>query len=118
MFASTQPWLSRIALGAALVLCAAPLVAEEPAASEEFAPEHLEYFEKSVRPVLVAHCYECHSAKKQESGLRLDSRAAVLTGGESGPAVVPGEPDKSLLVSALHYADDGPQMPPTQLRPW
>src|SRR4051812_15458632 len=62
-------------------------------------PEQIEFFEKKVRPVLAEHCYRCHSAdaKKLKGGLRLDSRGAVLQGGDTGPAVVPGEPDKSRL---------------------
>jgi Protein of unknown function (DUF1553)/Protein of unknown function (DUF1549)/Planctomycete cytochrome C len=77
-------------------------------------PAQLQFFEKQVRPVLVEHCYECHSAgaKKIKGGLRLDSRQAVLRGGDSGPAVEPGEPEKSLLVRAVTYADPELQMPP------
>ncbi|MBI1247917.1 DUF1553 domain-containing protein [bacterium] len=70
------------------------------------------YFEQKVRPILVAQCYECHSEKSKEIGgkLLLDSRAGILKGGESGPAVVPGEPEKSLLLDALHYETF--EMPP------
>ena len=64
-----------------------------------------EFFEKKIRPVLVAHCFECHSADSQESGLRVDSLAAMLTGGERGPAIVPGNPDESLLISAVRHSD-------------
>ena len=74
----------------------------------------LEFFEKRVRPVLVEHCYECHSAKakKLKGKLRLDSREAVLRGGETGPAVVAGSPEESLLISAVRYHDKDLQMPP------
>ena len=63
-------------------------------------------FEKHVRPVLVEHCYECHSARSNpiEGQLRLDSRSGWQVGGEHGPAIVPGDADKSLLVKALRYA--------------
>jgi mono/diheme cytochrome c family protein len=71
----------------------------------------LDYFEREVRPVLVNHCQECHGAKKQESSLRLDSREAVLQGGLSGPAIVPSEPGKSLLIAAIRHEGDV-QMPP------
>jgi hypothetical protein len=71
-----------------------------------------EFFEKAVRPLLATRCLECHGAKDPESGLRLDSRSAILAGGENGPAIIPGEPEKSLLITAIHYGDDGPQMPP------
>jgi mono/diheme cytochrome c family protein len=70
-----------------------------------------EFFEKSIRPVLAANCFECHGPRKHKAGLRLDSRDAMLTGGESGPAIVPGAPEKSLLVKAIHYKDE-PRMPP------
>jgi cytochrome c553 len=74
-------------------------------------PAQSDFFEQSVRPVLAAHCVECHGPKKQKGGLRLDSRAAMLAGGDSGPAIVPGHPETSLLVAAINYAAS-PQMPP------
>jgi hypothetical protein len=72
----------------------------------------LEFFEKKIRPVLVAQCYECHSAKSKivQANLYLDTREGTLRGGDSGPAVVPGEPEKSLLIEALRY--EGYEMPP------
>lgn len=77
------------------------------------APEQEQFFETQVRPLLAAKCLECHGDKKQESGLRLDSRATVLKGGDSGsPAVVPGQPEKSLLIAAVKHTGDF-QMPPT-----
>ncbi len=68
----------------------------------------IEFFEKKIRPVLVEHCYECHAAgaKKVRGGLLLDSRAGVRKGGESGPVIVPGDPDKSLLIKAVRYTDE------------
>ena len=69
------------------------------------------FFEQDVRPLLVEHCYSCHARSKQKGGLRLDSLDAILTGGDSGPAVVPGKADESLLVDAIHY--EGPEMPPS-----
>src|SRR5262245_66032226 len=78
----------------------------------------LEFFEKQVRPLLAARCYECHSGKsvKLEGGLRLDSLAAALKGGETGPAVVPGKPKESLLVDAINYGELY-QMPPKSKLP-
>ena len=72
------------------------------------------FFEKQVRPLLVEHCHSCHSAKakKERGGLALDSREAILKGGDSGPAVVPGKPDQSLLISAVHATKPELQMPP------
>src|SRR5690606_11902238 len=72
----------------------------------------LEFFEKKVRPILVERCYECHGADKQKGGLRLDHRAGVQQGGDSGPAITPGEPEKSRLARALSWDDPDLQMPP------
>ncbi len=85
-----------------------PLTAANPA------PGEVEFFEQKVRPVLVEHCYKCHSAqaKKPKGGLLLDSRAALLKGGDSGPAVVPGQPDESRLVEAVRYQNVDLRMPP------
>jgi cytochrome c553 len=71
----------------------------------------MEFFEKSVRPVLVANCFECHGPDKTKGRLRLDSRDMMMHGGESGPAIVPGNPKGSLLIQAIHYQDE-PKMPP------
>jgi cytochrome c553 len=70
-----------------------------------------DFFEKAVRPILVEQCVRCHGPEKQKGKLRLDSRAALLAGGASGPTVVPGKPADSLLIKAIHY-DDSPRMPP------
>jgi cytochrome c553 len=77
-------------------------------------PAQLEFFEKQVRPLLVKSCFQCHGPDKQRGGLRLDSRAAALTGGDSGSALVPGQPDKSRLVQAVRYASDTLRMPPKE----
>ena len=84
----------------------------------ETAPEPtkagLEFFEKNVRPILAEHCYKCHSIaeKTSKGGLILDSRDGMLKGGDEGPAVVPGNPAKSLLLRAITYTDNELQMPP------
>ncbi|MAR09429.1 MAG: hypothetical protein CL681_05585 [Blastopirellula sp.] len=72
----------------------------------------VEFFEKQIRPVLVKHCYACHSAKSKELGgqLRLDTAAGLSRGGESGPVIEVGTPEKSLLIRALRY--QGTEMPP------
>lgn len=77
-------------------------------------PEQLRFFESKIRPVLVESCYKCHSeqAKKVRGGLLVDSREGLLRGGDSGPAIVPGQPDKSLLIQAIRYHDESMQMPP------
>ena len=74
--------------------------------------EQFDFFEEKIRPLLAMHCYECHSEKKQKGGLRLDSRGAVLRGGESGPAIVLGRPAESLLIEAVSYQSSDLQMPP------
>jgi cytochrome c553 len=77
----------------------------------------LQFFEKQIRPVLVANCYECHSAKggKTKGGLALDSKEGLLQGGETGPAIVPGSPEDSLLIEAIRH--DGLEMPPGRKLP-
>ncbi|WP_254510539.1 PSD1 and planctomycete cytochrome C domain-containing protein [Anatilimnocola floriformis] len=95
------------AFGILAVISGAAL-ADEPKAT----PEQERFFEEKVRPVLATKCWECHGTKKQESGLRLDSRASILKGGDSGkPAALAGDADKSLMIEALHHRGDV-QMPP------
>src|SRR5438094_2550325 len=72
----------------------------------------VEFFEKSVRPILAANCFECHGPDKQKAKLRLDARSLMMEGGDSGPVVVPGNAKASLLIQAIHYPEDGPKMPP------
>ncbi len=75
--------------------------------------EGVEFFEAKIRPVLVEHCYQCHStaAKKVKGGLRLDTREGLRQGGDSGPAVVPGRPTESLLLKAVRH-EGTLKMPP------
>jgi hypothetical protein len=84
------------------------------ASGEQPAPEReqIEYFEQHVRPLLSARCFSCHSAKAQKGNLRLDSRLAILAGGDSGPAVEVGDPKASLLISAVRH--ESFEMPPKQ----
>ncbi|MEO8499140.1 MAG: c-type cytochrome domain-containing protein, partial [Planctomycetota bacterium] len=72
----------------------------------------LEFFETRIRPVLVEHCYECHSvgAKEVKGNLVVDTAAGLLKGGDSGASLVPGKPAESLLLEAIHF--DGLEMPP------
>jgi hypothetical protein len=78
------------------------------------APEQTAFFEKNIRPVLVRECYSCHSAgaEKIRGGLTLDTRDGIRKGGEKGPAVVPGDPKKSLLLQAIKQTDEDFKMPP------
>jgi len=73
-----------------------------------------DFFHQKIQPLLVENCFRCHShsADKIKGGLMLDSLAGVLQGGDSGPVIVPGEPEKSLLIKAVRYTDADLQMPP------
>jgi hypothetical protein len=84
-----------------------------PAAAQSIL-EQIEFFENKIRPVFAERCYSCHSekAEKLKGGLRLDTAEGVLKGGTSGPVIVAGEPDASLLIKAVRYADPDLQMPP------
>jgi hypothetical protein len=86
--------------------------AAEPAGAPS--AEGVEFFEKHVRPVLIDHCYKCHSAQsdKLKGGLYVDSRQGLLKGGKTGPAVVPGDLEKSLLIKAIRHEDEELAMPP------
>lgn len=100
-------------LGLAVLALAsvAPAIADDPAA--ESAAERA-FFEKTIEPLLVAHCYECHSHESGEAsgGLVLDSRSGWAVGGDSGPALAAGKPQESLLVRAIGYDEPDLQMPP------
>jgi len=82
-------------------------------------PEQVAFFESKIRPVLVERCYECHSAEadKIKGGLVLDSRAGVLKGGDTGPAITPGDPSASLLIEAVRHNDKDFAMPPKKKLP-
>jgi mono/diheme cytochrome c family protein len=92
------------------VLCATALFAMRVAGQAPAGAASSEFFEAKVRPVLAANCYDCHTDLRS-GGLRLDSRDAMLKGGRSGPAIVPGDPDKSLLVEAVRQTNDKLKMP-------
>src|SRR6266704_3292972 len=92
---------SRVALVATgLLYVAVTAQAEDPSL----------FFESRIRPVLANNCFACHQ-NSQLGGLRLDSREAILKGGKSGPALVPGKPEESRLVRAIHHADPKLRMP-------
>jgi hypothetical protein len=102
-------------------LITAFLAAAHANAAEALEPsaERYEFFEKRIRPVLIERCYECHStqAKKLKGGLLLDTQAGLLKGGDSGPAIVPESPHKSLLIQSLRSDDKKIQMPPKEKLP-
>lgn len=76
------------------------------------ADERTEYFEAKVRPVFAKYCYECHSAAKTQGGLAWDTKEGWQKGGDSGPAIVPGKPEESLLIKAIRQDDSAIAMPP------
>ncbi len=98
-------------LAAAIAL---PAVVSLRAAAPETDRAGVEFFEKKIRPVFVEHCYQCHSqdAEKVKGGLLLDTRDGLLKGGDTGPAIATGDPEKSLLIKAVRYTEEDLAMPP------
>ena len=98
------------------ILCVPPafVVGDDLPPGQENIPDAaaLEFFEARVRPLLIQHCYECHSQQDVNGGLRLDTRDGVIAGGDSGPVVTSGDPDHSLLIEAVRYKNRDLQMPP------
>ncbi|MGE3778302.1 MAG: PSD1 and planctomycete cytochrome C domain-containing protein, partial [Pirellulaceae bacterium] len=113
-----MPTRNRILGWALLIQAVASGLAVRVSAGDASSPApsavDVEFFERRVRPILASRCFECHaaSASKQRGGLWLDSREAILSGGDSGPAAVPGSADESLLIQAIRYDSEGIQMPP------
>ena len=97
-----------VALGSVHAAAAPAPTPEQPTA------EQVQFFEKNIRPVLMDRCYQCHSSQgeKIRGGLVLETRASVRQGGESGPAVVPGDAEGSLLIKAIRHTDEKLKMPP------
>jgi hypothetical protein len=95
-------------LAGGAVLCGPALRAQAPSQTGN------EFFENRIRPILVNNCYKCHSSQteKLKGNLSVEFRESLLKGGENGPALVPGDPDKSLLIKAVRYTDADLQMPP------
>lgn len=85
-----------------LPFCCSLAAADEPAVD----------YVRDIKPLFAKHCAECHGAKQQKSGLRADTAAALITGGDTGPAVVVGQPDESLLIQALTGKEGVAKMPP------
>ena len=92
---------------AALLTAATPVLGEEPAAPSA---AQLEFFETQIRPLLAFNCVPCHGPEEQNGNLRLDHISTILKGGDTGPAIVPGKPNESLLIDAINYGTY--QMPP------
>ncbi|QVL31602.1 DUF1553 domain-containing protein [Telmatocola sphagniphila] len=99
---------SVVSFGVTMLFC---LLLNATGQAANFSDSEDNFFEKDIRPLLVEKCVGCHGDSKSKGGLTLNSRAAVLRGGDSGSAIVPGQPDKSLLIKAVRYQGDL-QMPP------
>lgn len=109
-------WIRAIALAVAhLGTWNCPVVHSSELDSPKESASAIEHFETEIRPVLVQHCLQCHGATKQEGGLRLDSRNAILEGGDSGPAANVGRAELSLLIEAMRY--ESFEMPPAHPLP-
>jgi len=109
MFGTHQQLFRLFAVAASWLAFAAPTHAENRP------HEGIEFFEKKIRPILVDHCYKCHAAdseKGPKGGLLLDTREGLFKGGDTGPAIVQGDGEKSLLIKAVRYTDENLQMPP------
>src|SRR5262245_20472764 len=117
--AATLPLLARtlrVALGVAVGSMVAVTVTAKPTESDETgtgaAPTATVDYDRDVKPILSANCFECHGRRKQQSGLRLDLRQSALRGGDYGVVIVPGKAAESNLIKRLTSADDGVRMPP------
>ena len=98
----------RLITAAMVISLSLAATAADVTEARKLTTEQTEFFEAKIRPIFVEHCYECHSveADEREAGLSLDSRWGWSTGGDSGPAVVPGKPEESLLIHAVRYQED------------
>lgn len=92
---------------------------DRPEFVTELTTEHVDFFERRIRPILAVHCFECHraGAKKLGGNLLLDSRAGIMQGGETGPVITPGDPEASLLIHAVRHTDPQLTMPPDDKLP-
>lgn len=104
-----------VALSLATFLLGNSIYGQDPKSDAEGNQAKIDFFESKIRPVLIEHCYECHSASSGDPGgeLRLDTAALLKKGGTTGPILQADAPEKSLLLKALSYDDNALQMPPT-----
>ena len=103
------PWAS-LGIAIAVLLIQVPMLRADDVAPPS--AEHVEFFEQHVRPLLAEKCWSCHGSQKQQGGLRLDSRAAMLKGNESGPGVDMQNRSASRILQVIAYSGDDVQMPP------
>ncbi|QDU80173.1 Planctomycete cytochrome C [Polystyrenella longa] len=105
-------FLASLAMIAVCLLCSS-----DAKAAEKPTEEQLRFFETKIRPLLLNSCVDCHSEDLAESDLRLDNLAGMLHGGKAGPALIPGKPASSLIITAIGYQDGTLQMPPDEKLP-
>ncbi len=103
--------------GLHLLLLLLASAASPAVATDDLQRATMTFFEKEVRPILVSRCYDCHSEKKQKGGLRVDHIGYLKTGGDTGPALVSGKPEKSALMEAVRFTNPDFQMPPKEKMP-
>src|SRR4029079_11131183 len=101
-----RPKRLRMAMRMLSAIICFTLAAGEATAESPPSAEQLRFFESTIRPLLVDNCQKCHCPAKQFNGLRVDSRDAVIKGGDTGPAISPGQPDESLLIRAVRHTDE------------
>ncbi|MDB6029249.1 MAG: hypothetical protein JWM68_5472 [Verrucomicrobiales bacterium] len=106
--------MNRFRIGWFVILSAVPFLVSIVAQAAEPTPTQLQFFESKIRPIFVDNCYKCHSheAPKLKGGLSVEFGEALLKGGTTGPAIIPGDPENSLLIKAVRYVDADLQMPP------
>ncbi len=100
----------RVGLSVLTVIAVTIVRADQPPTPEM--DQQLRFFESRIRPLLIERCHQCHAGDNREGGLRLDVAETISRGGDSGPVIVPGDPDSSLLVAAVRYREI--EMPPDQ----
>jgi mono/diheme cytochrome c family protein len=111
----TRPAAVLACAAAVLVITTTVRASRGPQAVQQPTAREVEFFESQIRPLLASSCFECHT-DDEKGGLRLDSRERMLKGGDSGPAIVPGNPDASLLIRAVRHAEGAPKMPRKQAK--
>ncbi len=109
---------TRVAPAFVVLLFIGPAITHAGQAPADNPAKGIAFFEAKIRPVLVENCYKCHSAAagKSQGGLQLDTKKGIRAGGDRGPAVVPGNPDASLLLTAISHTDPDLKMPPKKER--
>ena len=114
MFVGALGWHALAAPGGGESAGGVPAPSTPKSVGESPSRDELVFFEAKIRPLLIEHCYKCHSVKsdKLKGSLYVDGRDGLIHGGDSGPAIVPGDPEKSRLIESVRYGDEETAMPP------